>query len=522
MHQNANDQTARYNIRMPLTFSQIRDEWPSVIHPMKIGQTILSAVLLQTSFSLPHYNWLLFVALIPWLISLHRSSNLFGFVSGYLLGVVFMLSQLVWVFTSLLIQLDPSFSGFLPWGITSLLIGFFFGMAGLAISVCWRRNVSWMIPFVWAGFEVIRSYFPCFGLPWGLIATPLASYPALIQTAYYGTIYIVGAWVVLVNVILASLVVDRRGLPLVALASVAIAFVGVSLLRYSTPPDGKPQKYAIGQIGIPTAFTPMETVWAQQEDGIKEMIDTASTLKVRFLLMSQGITVDSAEVPPDRELLLKPASPILFGGYRIGDRAPRVFETAYAYDGQWKYADKHRLTILRDLLIPGLNWASNFSMLSQGTALAASNQTKALEVNGVKVGPILGFESLYSDVAENQAQNGAQVLTVITSDDWLAGTNAGRLLSQNAIWRAVETGLPLMHAAPLGPTFAVDEKGRIVPPTSVHKSGVFCISLRTPQTPPPSGARPFVPWILVAIGLVPCWWAFRGCGKSGSEGELSN
>ena len=57
--------------------------------------------------------------------------------------------------------------------------------------------------------EVFRSYIPGLAFPYGLIANPLWAFPQMIQTAYYGSIFLVGAWVVLINLLLAKFIGSR-------------------------------------------------------------------------------------------------------------------------------------------------------------------------------------------------------------------------------------------------------------------------------------------------------------------------
>src|SRR6185436_20490735 len=102
------------------------------------------------------------------------------------------------------------------------------------------------------------------------------------------------------------------------------------------------------------------------------------------------------------------------------------------------------------------------------------------------VGPLICFEGLFPDLAYRQATNGARLLTVISIDDWYMGTAAPEQLRSAAVWRAVETDLPLARAASLGYSLAVDQRGRIMNQAPI-KEGVplhaeFAI---------PDKARPF-------------------------------
>jgi apolipoprotein N-acyltransferase len=171
------------------------------------------------------------------------------------------------------------------------------------------------------------------------------------------------------------------------------------------------------------------------------------------------VTKADSSMPPPTSFRIREGVAVVFGGQR---GSGPVYQSAFSYDGKWHYADKTRLVIFGEY-VPGRNWIpflSSFS-LPQGD-LTPGERLSTLKAGDVVTGPVICFEALFPDVSFRQAMQGAQVLTVLSIDDWYMGTGAPDQLKAACIWRSVETGLPVLRSASLGYTFATDTKGRVL------------------------------------------------------------
>jgi len=138
--------------------------------------------------------------------------------------------------------------------------------------------------------------------------------------------------------------------------------------------------------------------------------------------------------------------------------------------------------------------ASTFNM--PGSDLSPGNQIKTLKVGRYTIGPVLCFETLFPDIAHRMATDGAQLLTVMSVDDWYMGSTAPDQLKMATIWRAVETGRSVARAASLGYSLAVDPNGRVLGelPTGVSKT--MRVELPLANEPPFGGF-----WIFPCVAL---------------------
>jgi apolipoprotein N-acyltransferase len=426
-----------------------------------------SVVLLSLAFPPADLSLLVLVALAPWFATLRDTDSRGAKRSGYLFGLLYFLFQMYWLVPFVGKWTGNTLLACVPWIAAAAIAGLYYLWAGWLVHRCWVMRAPWAIPLVWAGVEGFRSYVIGVAFPWGIIAVPLWPHPMFVQHAAWGTVYFVSATVALVNVLLASFIWPSKDKELqlslrtsVNYASFLLAIVLLSALRFTSPQSGTEKVYSVGQTGVDMAFGDPKT---QQED-LQVAVDVitafATSQGAEVVVFPEGVATRSASLPP-----IGPVHPtgdlaVLFGGNRVeGDR---VHQTAYAYDGEWKYADKTRLVIFGEY-VPfrsALPFLQSFDLPSGD--LTPGDELVTLEVDGVKTGQMLCFEGMFPDLAERHCRNGAQVLAVMSIDDWYAHTNAHAQLASAAIWRSIESGLPVLRSASLGTTLWTNSRGRIM------------------------------------------------------------
>lgn len=418
----------------------------------------LSGVLMLLAF--PPFNlWpLLFVALVPWLWSLRQvPDGRAAWRSGYCLGFVYALGQLLWIDQFVGKWVGSLLIGAIPWLIACLLFALYFGWLGVLCHRAFRLQKLGLIPLAWAGIEVIRSYMPTFAFPWGLYATPLADFPMLAQAAQFGMIYLVSAMLVAVNLGGALIASGERSRGMRWAGQTLALFAGCACLYFlrSTPAMGTAMAI---QPGVDAAF-------GQREDRDEEMARGVNAMMPEgrgpsLVVLPEGM-VSAPEMPPQPLFRLPEGTPILFGGRRRAGE--KVFQTAFIYDGRWSYADKTRLVIFGEFvpardIFPAL--AKSFKLPS-GDLVPGEEGVKTFPSGNLRIGPLLCFEGLFPDIAAKEAMQGANVLAVMSIDDWYMGTMAPEQLRQASVWRAIETGLPLVRAASLGYSMGVAANGHV-------------------------------------------------------------
>lgn len=461
----------------------------------KAWPCLASALLINLAFPPFNLGLLVVAGLVPWLLSLKEVDGKAGFRSGWTFGFLLMLGQLLWIFSFVNRWVGNPALAVIPYLLSCAFVALYFGLVGWQITLCWRNGMPWAIPLVWAGMEVLRSYIPGVAFPYSLIATPLWPYPFLIQTAYFGSIFLVGAWVVLVNVTLVMILGRDSGWrPLRGyMAGVILLMLG-SWAKYTESMPTERITVTIGQPGTDLAFGDRAENLRKLQTVIPEFYARAQLNGSDLLVLPEGIAGGNGLFPPEPPFEVQPDPPIVFGGQRGTE--PR-YQTAFSFDGEWHYADKSRLVIFGEYVpfrrqLPFL--ASVFKL--PGGDLIPSDGVKALKAGERTIGPILCFEALFPDIAYRQAKNGAQLLAVMSVDDWYMGTAAPDQLKAGSVWRAVETGLPLVRSASLGYSLAVDPRGNVVAEIPTKESRSFRVEL---PIGPPQPFRSFTVFPLAAL-----------------------
>lgn len=486
-----------------------------MLQRLKYGwPTLASVALYSLAFPPTNLGFLILVALVPWLNHLRKMNPKQAFWSGLAFGMMFYLFQMFWIvpfvgrWTSVGMAL-------IPWALCPLIGGWYFAVVGWLLQRCFAKNVAWLIPLVWAGVEAGRSYFPLLAFPWGLAATPLWFIPQLIQSAALGTIFMVSAWVVLVNVTIANLLVrtvdpkpGKKG-PKMERVTGRMVFVAASLLvlsvfRYSQGAPGEIVRVGVGQPGVDLAFQSRD----KQEQGLEQEVpwlaEQAVEKECRFLVLPEGLTFGGDSLPPRTPFLGNPPLPTLIGGQR--GRSPS-YQSAYAYsDGKWSFADKTRLVIFGEF-VPFREYLPFLSGFRLPTGdLKEGDWVRAVELGGIKVGPLVCFEALFPNIAQAQTDNGSRLLAVMSNDDWYMDSNAPEQLKAASIFRAVESGLPLVRAASNGYTLAVDSRGRVLGQVPVKTTRLLVSEVPIPASSDAFRFRWVFPWLCAAVIVFVLVW----------------
>lgn len=472
---------------------------------MRAWPAVVSALLYLAAFPPLNLGLLVFVALVPWMVSLAPTSGpVRGFRSGYLMGFIIVLGQMA--FTRHLTQqwTGSPYLALIPWLACALIGGLYFGLLGAVIQRAMALGWWWAIPLVWAGMEVVRSYVPGLAFPFFFLATPLWPYPALIQHAVVGTVYLVSAWVVTVNVLGVMYLLKTPMRTARPYAFAALFLLAGSLIRILTPIQGQVKTIVAGQPGVDLAFGPQDDREQRLFGKVASLYAKAKELNADLLILPEGLAVGGEVMPPRAPFVIDPDQPVLFGARRYvmtqgspGSKVSQtIYQSAFAFDGKvWKYADKARLVVFGEY-VPGRKFLPFLDAfrLPEGD-LTPSDRTQSLTINKLNVGPMICFEGLFWDIGHKQTENGAQLFAMMSNDDWYMGTAAPDQLRTAAVWRAIEGDVPVVRAASLGYSMAVDQRGRVLREAPLNQTVALGVALHVPESPSQLPTRPLFVWM---------------------------
>lgn len=464
----------------------------------KSWPVLATTALLGLAFPPVGLGLLVFVALVPWLQALRQASPREARRLGGALGYLFFAFQMFWLVPFLTKWTGSAGLATIPWLVTVLLQVPYFMLLGWAINGAFRMGRPWMIPLIWAGLEAVRAFIPVAAFPHAFLATPLWRATPLISLSALGTVFLVSAWVCLLNVTIVEVMARQKSAIRLIQASVIgmLLSAGVFFEVRQRPVDRVVQ-VTVGQVGVDMAFSAPSDRERELRASIQRLSEEAVAQGSDLLVLPESMFGGGETLPP-RWPYPAPALPMIVGGQR-GDGP--VYQSVYGYDGNWTVADKTRLVIFGEF-VPFREQLSRLEGFRLPTAdLVPGTEVRTLRVNEANWGSIVCFEGMFPDIALRQASMGAQALAIVSIDDWFIDTPMMDQLLAASAFRAAETGLPVVRSSSLGWTAAFDRTGALVTRAPLRERVALrtFVQLGIPERRPPF---PLLFPILAALGLL--------------------
>ncbi len=438
-----------------------------------------------------------FIALIPLLIALRGASLRRSFLYGLLSGIIYYPLMLYWIVIVL------GRYGYLPWYISvpaMLLLAFYMSLYPALFSLCLaiaRRHTPliWAAPIIWVSLDLIRSFLFS-GFPWQDLGYSLYNFPILIQISDLFGHYGVTFWIVMIHVFLLtiflrlknaspswqSLALDRASL--VALAVILLAG-GYNISRYSHIDSQLKNKEMIdvavlqgniaqGQkwniafrdrtIEIYTELS--RAVLKNHDNGIIIWPETALPF---FPLESPQLDKKIAAILKNKSTYLLTGAP--HRSRPFANKSQRYYNSAFLFAPNGtiisRYDKQHLVPFgeyvpLRKILFFLGPLVETIGDFSKGFL------TQPLTCRNAKIGVLICFESIFPELARQQVNKGANMLTNITNDAWFGRSSAPLQHLSMAVFRAVENRRSLARAANTGISGFITPRG-----TFIKQSALF-------------------------------------------------
>ena len=441
----------------------------------KLFLALSSAALLVVSF--PRFNqlWCAWVALIPWLALINRSSMRAAASWSYFIGLLFFIGSIRWL-------IHVTLPG---WLLLCAYLAVFFALFGWIVHRIQRVRGELLPPCLiaaaWVCLEYLRSHLLS-GFGWNLLAYSQTSWPTLIQLADVTGCWGISFLIVFVNAALstgAGLVRHahrrRSAWPegLVSLGAVVaclIVAVGYGRWRLQHLPAGPPLRIAIVQGNIPQQqkWDPgrAESILQRYEQLTREAARTQPQL-IAWPETSAPGSVGLDESMTSRLVALARAVriPLLIGTpleRSEGDQI-RWTNSAVLMDARGTLVQRYdKLHLVPygeflpfERLAPWLRqWLPPMGDFVPGT------EAIVFPVGGKPTfGVLICFEDVFPDLARRFVRHGARLLINITNDAWFGPTAAAYQHAQASTFRAVELRVPVIRAANTGWSGCIDATG---------------------------------------------------------------
>ncbi|MFF3942308.1 apolipoprotein N-acyltransferase [Streptomyces phaeofaciens] len=416
----------------------------------------LAGALPVLAFPAPALWWWAYVALVPWILLVRSAPTARrAAFDGWSGGFGFMLAMHHWLLPSLHVftLVIAALLGAL-WAPWAWLVRRFLGTVADGVPARGRILAALLVlPSAWLAVELVRSW-QGLGGPWGMLGASQWQVEPALRLASVGGVWLLSFLVVAVNVALAVLVaVPASRVPAVA-GLVATAATASAAWVWAPRPDVDGRvRIAVVQPGVTEGpehrFDREEQltrrligqdvdliVWGESSVGhdLSDRPDLAGRLAALSRATGADILVNVDARRSDRPGIYK--SSIL-----VGPDGP----TGARYD-------KMRLVPFGEY-IPArslLGWATSVGKAAGEDRRRGTGQVVMNAGPGLRIGPMVCFETAFPDMSRHLTDDGADVLVAQSSTSTFQRSWAPEQHASLAALRAAETGRPFVHATLTG------------------------------------------------------------------------
>ncbi|MGW1294765.1 apolipoprotein N-acyltransferase [Streptomyces sp. NPDC002533] len=469
---------------------RLASPWP------RAGALLLAGALPALAFPAPGLWWFAYVALVPWLLLIRTArSPRRAALDGWIGGIGFVIAVHHWLMPSLhvFIVLLAALLGLLwaPWG---LLVSRLLGGSPSA-----RRAVAAVVvvPSGWLLIELVRSW-EGLGGPWGLLGASQWEVSPALRVASVGGVWLVSLLVLAVNTGLALLIAVPAARTAAGVLLLVCALSVTAMWAWAPrPTSAGTVRIAVVQPGVVEGPGSV----ARRLDRGEELTRSLAGRGVDLVVWGESSIGAGAWEHPETARRLAELSRLVGADLLVNvdarqtDGAGRsgIFKSAVLVgpDGPTgdRY-DKMRLVPFGEY-VPArslLGWATSVGRAAGEDRLRGDRQvvmTLPDGARGLRIGPLVCFETAFPDMSRRLVRDGAQVLvaqsaTSTFQDSWAPAQHA----SLGAL-RAAENGRPTVHATLTGISAAYGPEGeRVGRPlgTDASAAEVFDLPLARGET----------------------------------------
>jgi len=451
----------------------------------------LAGALPMLSFPAPSLWWFAYIALVPWILLVRSApTGRRAAYDGWLGGLGFMLAVHHWllpslhVFTVVLAALLGAL--WAPWG---WLVRRF--LAG-APSPGRVAGALFVLPSGWLTVELVRSW-EGLGGPWGVLGSSQWDVEPALRLASVGGMWLLSFLLVGVNVAVAVLVAVRSSRVPALAGLLATAAATSAVWVWSPRPEVTgPARIAVVQPGVIDGVDGPERRFAREEALTRELAGQDVDLVV-WGESSVGFDLADRTDLADRLAALSRAvdADIMVNVDARRSDVPGIYKSSVLVGPQGPTGDRYdkmRLVPFGEY-VPArslLGWATSVGKAAGEDRRRGTGQVVMDVGDGLRVGPMVCFESAFPDISRRLARGGAEILLAQSSTSSFQSSWAPDQHASLAALRAAETGRPMVHATLTGVSAVYGPSGERVGSrigTDASTSAVYEVPLAHGVTP---------------------------------------
>ncbi|WP_434099018.1 apolipoprotein N-acyltransferase [Streptomyces xantholiticus] len=455
---------------------------------------LVAGALPALAFPEPSLWWFAYVALVPWMLLLRTAPTLRrAAVEGWLGGAGFMIAVHHWLLPSLhvfLLVLAALFG--LLWALWGALVRRMLGGRPQAARAAAAVGV---VPAGWLMIELVRSW-EGLGGPWGLLGASQWQVSPALRLASVGGVWLVSLLVLAVNTVAVLLLsVESARTPAVAWAVLCATAVASAWVWAPVPRESGRVRIAVVQPGVVDGMLSAERRFVRGEELTRELAGTEPDLVVWG---ESSVGADLGRRPDLAERLAalsrEVGAPVLVNVDARSDGASGpagIYKSSVLVGPEGPTGDRYdkmRLVPFGEY-VPArsvLGWVTSVGKAAGEDRLRGTAPVvMSLPDGGMRLGPLVCFESAFPDMSRRLTRDGAQLLVAQSATSSFQGSWAPEQHASLAALRAAESGRPMVHATLTGVSAVYAAGGGPVGaplPTDTGAAAVYDVPLATGTT----------------------------------------
>jgi apolipoprotein N-acyltransferase len=317
-----------------------------------------------------------------------------------------------------------------------------------------------ILPSAWVAAEGARSW-EWLGGPWALLGASQWNQPATLASASVGGVWLTSFLIVAVNTAIVGAIALRSARVVAIAVAAGVAAVGPVWFWFGpSPAPVTTVKVALVQPGD------IEDATARQTAG-EAITETLAGRGVELIVWGESsVGVDLSSHPEALARLVdlsrRAGADVLVN---VDARAPDggIYKSSVLIG-----PDGSRGAYAKTRLVPFGEYVPLrplFGLATRHTKAAAEDRRRGdglvvLSSDSLAIGPLISFETTFSDLARREVQLGAELLAYQSSTSSFQGSWAQPQLASMVAVHAVEVGHPAVHAGLSGVSSAFDAQGR--------------------------------------------------------------
>ncbi len=428
-------------------------------------------------FKLPILGTVVFVPFFL-LIDLHKKP----FLLIYLIGVLFFAANLYFV---AFIQIAGYEKFALIFGYILLVLyeSVFYGLWGWLYSRFHDGKLAWLLaPSIWVVLEYVRSVtdlgFPWLNL-WMTTAGDLSIAGLASVIGPYGV-----SWSLVFTGYIAYKALREKSKKLLAVflaVVVALHIIGYLSVRLQNRGFKRKVRVAVIQPDIlpTTVYNPAE--WWQTVKAFNTIMDSLDKDSFDIIILSESAFPGFYRLGQKVKryvhgIVRRYNAYILFGSAEYDPVHIKIYNSAFLVDPNGKivglYSKNHLVPFGEHL--PFEDKLKFLRRINLGQSdYSPGGSFKPLSFDGVRMGIMICFESMFPEISRKEANLGADMLVVMTNDGWFGKTVGPVLHYEHARFRAIETGRYIVRSAKTGISAIIAPDGSTVTELPLFKAGYF-------------------------------------------------